>query len=269
MAGASAFLEAVDARLVLGDGGLGIRLGGTSDPDARPVPELNLTHPEAVVRVHREFADAGAEVLETNTFAAARSRLRPFGLEGRLREINLAGARLAREAAGPRRFVAGSVGPGGGAAGVGEQCEALAEGGCDLIVLETFTDAEELVAACGAALRTGLPVSCQMAGGDGEAFKRLIDRGASMVGVNCIGPDEAIGVLERARPAGARVAAWPSAGLPLRVGDRWVHPVRPEAFGAAAARLAELGVRLLGGCCGTGPEHLRAAAARLKAGSSR
>jgi homocysteine S-methyltransferase len=258
----SAFLEALAAGVIVGDGAMGTEIEARGVPAGRSYDGLNLTQPELIRAVHWAYIAAGAGLIETNTFTANRPRLRRFGLDGRTREINVAAAGIARDAAAGRAFVAGSVGPLTGLPGgeekrdvFREQCDALAEGGCDALILETFTDLDELRIALGAAKATGLPVVCQRAEAE---VPGLAAEGADVVGVNCIAPDDAVRAVEAFAGRGrASVSAFPSAGPP---GAR----VAPEAFAAAGERLIGLGARLVGGCCGTGPEHIRALARRCR-----
>jgi homocysteine S-methyltransferase len=284
----SEFLKALDDHVVVGDGAMGTQIYARGVPLARSYDELNLTQPDLVRSIHRAYLDAGAEVLESNTFNANRLRLARYELGGKTREINLAGARLAREVAGKRAFVAGSVGP---LTGIKheegepsleekgevflEQCSVLAEGGCDAIFLETFTDLEELKTALRAAKTTGLPVVCHMAfveklktalGVPGErALRELEEAGADAIGANCTVPHLIVKALERmAGLSRARLAASPNAGLPEFVDGRYMYLTTPDYFAETAWKLRDLGVNLVGGCCGTGPEHIRAAAERLR-----
>lgn len=217
------FLRALDAGRLLGDGAMGTELEARGA--APPYERLNLERPDLVLDVHRAFVAAGAQLLRTNTFLA------------RSAEETRAGVRLAREAAGGKAFVAGALGPGTA------QAAALADAGCDLILLETFTDNEQLLAALRRAKATGLPIVAQMAGAPDARIRAEAD----VVGVNCLAPAETAGIVAG---LGGRLSAFPHAGLPGR-------RMSPAAFAAAAGRLK---VSLLGGCCGAGPEHLRALA---------
>lgn len=241
------FLERLDKGVVLGDGAMGTELLKRGFTAERPLAALNLIRPRAVLAIHRRYVAAGAELLRTNTFLAQR----PFLDATRVREVNLAGVRLAREAGA--KWVAGSVAP--AAAGrdrlarYREQCDTLAEAGCDAILLETFRSLEELRLAVRAAAATGLPLIASRAG----RLPRPVR--ADVVGVNCIDSEAAIRAIGKG--TGRRLAAFPSAGLPDRKGR---YPVTPGAFADAVGRLIALGVRLVGGCCGTTPAHIRAAA---------
>lgn len=284
----SDFLKALDDHVVIGDGAMGTRIYEKGVPLSHSYDELNLSRPDLVRAIHREYVEAGSELIETNTFTANRLRLRRFGLEKRAREINLAAARLAREAAGAGRFVLGSVGPLTGIkreeqgpapdekrAAFREQADALAEGGCDGLLLETFTDLEELLLALGEARATRRPVVCQMAfleksrtplGVTAErAVRELESAGADVIGLNCTVPYWAVKTLERmAGLTSARLSVFPNAGLPEYVDGRYMYLTTPDYFALTGERLARAGANLVGGCCGTGPEHVRALSARLR-----
>lgn len=254
----SRFLDALKERVILGDGAYGtefIRRGCLRD---RPFDEMNLSRSHVVLDLHREYVAAGAELIRTNTFLANR-----FWLKEGVREVNLAGARLAREAA-KGGFVAGVVGPPpknaeGKLEAYMEQCRALADGGCDLLLLETFTDEADVPPAVTAAALTGLPVVGQMAIPDFTVAARVAV-GLAVLGVNCVSAAEALVAAKQITQASTLPrSAFPSAGLPDQVAS-------PEEFADGLRRLADSGVRLVGGCCGAGPDHLRAAAAVMGRG---
>jgi homocysteine S-methyltransferase len=257
--------------------------------------ELNLRQPELVRAIHREYVDAGAELLETNTFGANPVKLAGYGLADATERINAAAARLAREAAGGRALVLGAIGPLGlrlepfGETGVGEaeaafrrQVAGLLEGGVDGFLLETFSDVNEVAAALRAARAlSDLPVLAQMTVGEagvtaygtapGVFGPELEALGADAVGVNCsVGPQ---GVLEAVEALAAAVrvpiTAMPNAGLPRDVGGRKMYLASPEYFASYARRIVEAGARIVGGCCGTTPAHIRAAAAYVQSVSPR
>ena len=249
--------------------------------------ELNVSRPELVTKVHEDYVRAGAHVLETNTFGANALRLEKYGLQGRVRELNAAGVRLARGAAGQRAYVFGAIGPTGyflGESGqrnaddlakarsaFSEQADALLEAGVDALIVETFRQTPELRTAVEAAVAaTGgrVPVIASVSldesgfmaeGTSCEVVARLVkELGASVVGVNCSeGPMAALAAAEKMIPIGLPVLVSPNAGLPRRVDERMVYVATPEYFGVYAMRMARVGVRLLGGCCGTTPEHIR------------
>ena len=252
--------------------------------------ELNLSAPQLVKEVHLSYLRAGAEVIETNTFGANRYRLAKFDRADQAREINLAGARLAREAAGEDIYVAGSVGPldirleplgptslEEARAAFREQVDALAEGGVDLIIIETMTGMEEAHQALLAAREVGtLPVIVQItisedgstpAGVRPEDFARRLDAwGADLMGVNCsLGPAIVLETLERmAAVTSKKLTAQPNAGLPQMIGGRSLYLCSPEYMASYAQRFIETGARLVGGCCGTTPEHIKAIKAAVK-----
>jgi len=251
---------------------------------------LNLADPSRVAEVHHEYVRAGADVVETNTFGANRIKLRGFGLADRLRDINVEGARLARTAASGHAYVAGALGPLGiriepwGKTGTDEaeayfreQAEALLAGGVDLFILETFHDVTELRAAI-AAIRSlcDLPVVAQMTieedgnsldGMPPEQFVPALEPYADVVGVNCsIGPAPMLETIERMSTiTRARLAAQPNAGRPRDVEGRNIYLSSPEYIASYARRFMSHGVRLVGGCCGTTPEHIRQITLAVKA----
>src|SRR5439155_10045024 len=253
-------------------------------PFSRCFDELNLSMPQLVKEVHLGYVKAGAEVVETNTFGATSSRLKKFELGEQVREINLAGARLAREVAGDDLYVAGSVGPLGialeplGPTSLEEareifrqQIAALVEGGVDLIVIETMVDLSEARQALLAARDVcKLPVVVQMTiqddgstptGTTPEDFTHELDNsGADLIGLNCsVGPAGVLETLERmARVTNRRLAAQPNAGLPRTVDGRSIYLCSAEYMARYAERFIGLGARLVGGCCGTTPQHIRA-----------
>jgi len=246
--------------------------------------ELNLSQPGLVQEVHESYVRAGAEIVETNTFGANPVKLSAYGLESRTEEINRAAAALAHRAARGRARVVGALGPLGiriepwgptardeAVAHFTRQASGLAEGGVDGFILETFSDLEELHAALEAARAAapGLPVIAQMTvGEDGNTSygtsvdtiaTRLTEWGAEVVGLNCsVGPAPMLEALERmADVTGAVLSAQPNAGLPRAVGDRRIYLASPDYMAQYARRLITAGARLIGGCCGTTPEHIR------------
>jgi methionine synthase / methylenetetrahydrofolate reductase(NADPH) len=285
------FLEAIDERVLVCDGAMGTMLYQKGVFINRCFDALNLTQPEVVSDVHQDYVRAGADIIETNTFGANRVKLRAFGLADRIREINSEGARLARKAAGDRAYVAGAMGPLGiriepwGKTGVDEaeawfreQAQALAEGGVDLFILETFRDLNEIGAAI-AAVRSvcPLPIVAQMTieedgnsldGAPPEQFAPELERrGADVVGVNCsIGPAPMLETIERlAQATHVRLSAQPNAGKPRDIEGRNIYLSSPEYMASYARRFVARGVRLVGGCCGTTPEHIRQIKLAVKA----
>jgi methionine synthase / methylenetetrahydrofolate reductase (NADH) len=288
--------QLIDRGPVLIDGAMGTELNARGAGAGQCLEELNLTQPALVLGVHRDYIAAGADVIETNTFRANRFGLGDFYLETQVREINLAGARLAVEArnnSGRPVLVAGSVGPLGrpiepvGAIKrtsarriFGEQLQALVDGGVDLLVLETFTALGELEVAVDAAREVApqMPVLAHMSFDDeanpaqaAAALVRALEhRGVWAVGANCgSGPNAALEVTAQLAAAGARtISVMPNAGLPQRVGGRLLFTTGPEYFAEAAERLIGAGARLVGGCCGTTPRHIALVRERLSKAAS-
>ena len=288
------FLEAIDRGVMLADGATGtelrargwLRLSSLAAIERRELPR----------QLTEDYIQAGAELVLTNTFNANRSVLSREGLGDRVRDVNFQGARAARDAReiqGTSVFIGGSVGPIGRDLAVGhwtlreartafeEQIGALVEGGVDLLLIESIpslAEASEALAAARAV--TDLPVVVSMnfgaelttpAGESAtEVVRALGAQGADVIGVNCgVGPQAALDMLEEmARAAqSTRLAVKPNAGLPRRVGGRAVYPSSPEYFADFALRAKDLGARLIGGCCGTTPEHVRAMRNALGAAS--
>jgi len=247
--------------------------------------ELNVAQPDMVRQIHQEYVKAGAEILETNTFGASRPRLGAFGVAEKLRDINLAGVRLAREAAKDGPFVAGAVGPLGirieplgptsfaeARAAFREQIDALLEGGVDLLILETFGNLDELreaVAAAREAAGDDMAVIAQVTiddfghlpgGTDPETFTREMDAWpVDAIGLNCsVGPKATLETIERMMQFSSKpMSAMPNAGLPMRIEGRNIYLCSPEYMAQYARRLLWAGVKVIGGCCGTTPEHIK------------
>src|SRR2546421_918229 len=265
------------------DGAMGTMLYAKGVYINRSYDELNLTAPDLVRSLHEEYLRAGAEVIETNTFTATAHKLQQYGLEGRLRDINIAATRIAREAAGGRCFVAGAVGPLGlriepyGPTSFDEakemfkeQAAALLEGGVDLFILETFSDISEMRQALSAVRElSDLPVIAQMTisldgntsfGTTPEVFTaRLEEWGADVIGLNCgVGPAIVLNAIEKMRAVTTRkLSAQPNAGLPRDVQGRQFYMCSPEYMAKYAKRLIQSGARFVGGCCGTTPAHIK------------
>jgi homocysteine S-methyltransferase len=277
------FLDALNQRVLVCDGAMGTMLYARGVFINKSFDALNLTRPELVAQVHREYVEAGADILETNTFGANRIKLGSFGLADRLREINERGVAIARDAAGDRAWVAGAIGPLGiriepwGKTGVDEalayfreQAEALVTAGADLIILETFRDLNEIGAALDAVRSiSDLPVVAQMTteedgnsldGTPPERFAPELERrGATVIGVNCaVGPAPMLETIERlAAATGRRLSAQPNAGRPRDVEGRNLYLCSPEYMASYARRFVLHNVGIVGGCCGTTPEHIR------------
>ena len=275
---------------LLADGGTGTLLFSRGVPQRACLDELVETRPDLIGAIHREYLEAGADIIETATFGANRSRLAGFGLADRAARLNRRGAQLAREArdvAGRNVLVAGSIGPLGGptrdlashdAAAVRsafrEQVDGLLEGGVDLFVLETFSDLGHLLHAVGEARAAAdLPIVAEMTFGeeliaaDGTtpevALAALLAADVDAVGVNCgAGPFGCLEALDRmaraSSPAGTGLSIMPNAGLPQRIEGRFVYAAEPAYFGGIVARMLGAGATIVGGCCGTTPDHIAA-----------
>ena len=284
--------ERLKHSILVADGAMGSLLYEAVD-GLRCVEELNTSHSEEVFRAHQAYIEAGAQLIETNTFGANRFKLNALGIAERVAELNHRGVKLAREAREAAKhevLIGGSIGPLGAALQVRElpqeeilsifkeQAGALEERGVDLFLLETFSDIAELTLAINAIRSfSKLPIIAEMTyseegttiGGTrpSEAWETLKDKNIQVIGANCtIGPQLLIPVLrELAQSASLPLSAMPNAGFPKRVGDRIVYPrSSPEYFALFAREAAELGVRVLGGCCGTTPEHVQAIAEAVK-----
>jgi homocysteine S-methyltransferase len=279
------------ARIVLFDGAMGTMLYAHGVFINRCYDELNLRAPEMVRDVHTAYAKAGATALETNSFGANRFKLAQYGLDTQVAEINRAAAALAREVAGDSRLVAGAVGPLGvrlepfGPTSETEareafavQIAALMDGGADCIMLETFGDVSEITQALHAAREVDatVPVVAQMTiGPDGrtpfgaspeDVAKALDTLGADVVGLNCsVGPQALLDAIERMVTVTSRkLSALPNAGMPREVAGRKMYMASPEYMGSYARHLVQAGAKVIGGCCGTTPEHIRAMARGIR-----
>src|SRR5687768_6472559 len=277
------FSEALEQRVLVCDGAMGTMLYSKGVFINKSFDALNLTRPDLVEEVHQEYVRAGADLVETNTFGANRIKLGSFGLADSLGAINAEGARIARRAAGEDAYVAGAIGPLGiriepwGKTGVDdarqyfrEQARALVEGGVDLFILETFRDLNEIGAAIDAAREVAdLPIVAQMTteedgntldGTPPERFAPELERrGATVIGVNCaVGPAPMLETIERMEAVTKRrLSAQPNAGKPRDVEGRNIYLCSPEYMASYARRFILHNVRLVGGCCGTTPEHIR------------
>jgi len=289
-------LEQLQQRPLLCDGAMGSLLYARGVAYEQCFDALNLTQPELIQDIHREYISAGAQIIETNTFGANRAKLENHDLEERVREINQRAARLAleaREVAGQPVFIAGAVGPTGRPlqapdehrlgelrAIFREQIGALQEGGVELLILETFSSLAELRQAVLAAKEVGgLPIVAQMSFYEdghtlsGQSAARVAtvlgDLGVDVMGANCsVGPaatldtlQEMIAAVKLSDIAGARpqlFSAQPNAGLPTRIENRFFYMATPDYFADYALRFAKAGVQLIGGCCGTTPHHIAA-----------
>jgi methionine synthase / methylenetetrahydrofolate reductase(NADPH) len=283
----SPFLTALEQRVLLADGATGTLLHSRGVPTSACLDAVSLDDPDIIRRAHEEYIVAGADIIETNTFGGNRFRLARFGHENRVRDINFRAARIARDAreiSGQPVFVAGAVGPTGrmlNAVGdvrpeevreaFREQVEALLEGGVDLILLETFPDIPELREAIGAVKDAcDLPIVAQMTfqrdgrtrGGEppDEVANVASALGADVAGINCsLGPQSALSVIEQmAAVTSIRLSAMPNAGLPRFMDRQLSYPSTPEYFAEYTRKLVEAGANIVGGCCGTTPQHTAA-----------
>jgi len=278
------FKDFLEESLVVFDGGLGTELYGRGVFINKSFDELNLVNPQLVTEVHRSYVEAGADVIETNTFAANRVKLRQHGLVEQVEAINEQGARLARAAAGASAYVAGAIGPLGiriepwgptsleeAREAFVEQARALAAGGVDLFVLETFSDLPEIRCAIEAVRSvSALPIVAQMTlEEDGSSLEgvapedfaaKLEAYGADVIGVNCsVGPHAMLDAVEKMATATARkLSAQPNAGTPRNIDGRNIYLCSPEYMATYARRFIQAGARVVGGCCGTTPEHIAA-----------
>src|SRR5580765_951662 len=285
------FLEALEERVLVCDGAMGTMLYAKGIFINKSFDALNVTQPDLVAEVHQEYVRAGADIVETNTFGANRIKLGTFGIADKLHAINEQGARIARHAQGRRAYVAGAIGPLGvriepwGKTGVDEargyfreQAQALADGGVDLFILETFRDLNEIGAAIDAVRSVSdLPIVAQMTteedgntldGTPPERFTPELERrGATIIGLNCaVGPAPMLDTIERmAAVTTRRLSAQPNAGQPRDVEGRNIYLCSPEYMASYARRFIEHHVRLVGGCCGTTPEHIRQMKAAVRA----
>lgn len=281
-------LDHLRSSMLVADGASGTMLYARGVPMEVCFDEINLSRPDLIRKIHEEYVEAGAGLIETNTFGANALSLSKYNLEDQAESLNAQGVELAREAAGSRAYVAGAVGPARGLPHReyteadhrrvhAEQIAALAGGGADAIILETFLRLDELKAALAVCKEIcDLPTICQLAvdqygqSDDGfevvEAFDQLRAAGADVVGVNCrSGPK---GLLDALAPVPLSeelvISAFPNAGSPVYVDGRFIYEATPEYFATSALRLRDQGVRLIGGCCGTLPEHVRAMAQVLE-----
>src|SRR5262245_54022062 len=282
---AKAFREQLSRRVLVADGAMGTMLYEKGIFINRCYDELNLISPDMIRQIHLDYAKAGAEILETNTFGANRMRLAAFGLGEKLRAINQAGVRIAREAGRETVYVAGAVGPlGANIEPLGptsfaearsifrEQVEYLVEAGVDLLVLETFYNLDELREAIFAAREVAGPdmvIVGQVtiddygnlrSGTDTETFTRLLDEWpVDVIGANCsAGPKVMLETIEKMmRFSKKPMSAMPNAGHPQRVEGRSIYLCSPEYMAQYARRFLWAGVKIVGGCCGTTPEHIK------------
>ena len=282
---AQEFRDQLSRRVLVADGAMGTMLYSRGVFINRCFDELCLSSPDMVRQIHQEYVKAGAEILETNTFGASRPRLAGFGIAEKLQDMNRAAVRLAREAANGGPFVAGAVGPLGvrieplgptsfaeARAAFREQVDALLEAGVDLLILETFGNLDELreaVMACREAAGNDVAIVSQVTiddfghlpgGTDTETFTREMDRWpVDVIGLNCsVGPKATLETIERMMQYSSKpMSAMPNAGLPMRIEGRNIYLCSPEYMAQYARRLLWAGVKVIGGCCGTTPDHIK------------
>lgn len=284
------FIERLlDDRPIICDGAMGTMLDLYEYPE-QPRCIHNLLNPDIVARIHREYIEAGAEIIETNTFDANRFRLEFYHLQDKIKEINKAGVEIAKSVAGENVYVAGSIGPTGKLLEplgkvkvqqvkdvIKEQAEILIEAGVDLIILETFVSLNELDAAIdavreisdtipliaqktfpedGAILATDFPI---------EVVKHIKEKGVTVVGSNCtVGPQRMFSIIKAMYQDDVILSAQPAAGIPTLVDGRSVYHASPEYLATYAKQLVEAGVKIIGACCGSTPSHIKAIAEAVK-----
>ncbi len=276
--------EKLSNSILVGDGAMGTYLYQIGFPVGISYEELNISQPEIIERVHREYYEAGARFIETNTYSANREHLSKFGLEADVEQINRAGVEIARRAVGNDAYVIGSVGSIRAGkrknirtsqieADFTQQIEILTESAVDGILLETFFDLNEILLALHITRKLShIPVICQLAMEDvgrtydgilvSDAFEQLIAAGADVVGFNCrTGPNGIMRVLEKTIvPPQFPISVFPNAGIPDYVDGRYHYVSTPAYFAESALSFADLGARVIGGCCGTTPAHIQAIA---------
>lgn len=281
------FLEAVNSgKVLLCDGAMGTELQKRDLPSGACPEEYNISHPEIVRSIHKDYFDAGSDIVETNTFGANRARLKLHGYESRVREFCLAAVSLAKSVCPEGKFVAGSVGPTGDLLEplgnlpeqeaydiFAEQIKALEEGGADAVYVETMMAVEEAVIAVKAAKEnTSLPVVASMTFELGKAGLRTMwgvdiktsiekysEAGADVIGANCgKGFDEMIAIVKEMRPLTQKpIIAQSNAGIPEWIHGISVYTETPEVMSSKAEEILKSGVNIIGGCCGTGPAHIK------------
>ncbi|MDZ7262492.1 MAG: homocysteine S-methyltransferase family protein [candidate division KSB1 bacterium] len=280
------FLSRLTKEILLFDGAMGTMLQARGLAPGEPSEKWNLDHPEVVKQIHCEYVEAGADILITNSFGGSPYKLQNCGLGNKIYEVNYTAAKLAARAASGKAYVAGSVGPTGKFLqplgevapeemydGFVQQIQALRDGGADLICVETMTDSNEAVLAIKAAKEvTTLPVIASMTYEKGkkgyrtimghtieDSVKALLDAGADVVGTNCgNGIEPMIEIVATMRKiTQAPLLAEPNAGLPKLIEGRPVYSETPEIMAARLPELIRAGANIVGGCCGTTPEHIR------------
>lgn len=278
-------------RILIADGATGTMLQAAGLPPGVSPERWNLERPEAIRALHQAYVEAGADLILSNTFGGSRLRLEKAGLGGRVRKINLAAVKLARDVAGEKILVLGDIGPTGrmlkplgdlaieeARAAFAEQAAALAEGRVDAIIIETMSDLKEALAAVeGAKQATSLPILVSMSFDTHgrtmmgvkpeDAAVKLWGLGVDVIGANCgrslTETLEAIRKMRDAVPK-ATMMAKPNAGLPHEKNGESIYDVTPDVMAEYALRFADLGIKIFGGCCGSTPEHIRAIVGALR-----
>jgi methionine synthase I (cobalamin-dependent)/5,10-methylenetetrahydrofolate reductase len=283
------FFKRIKKSVIIADGAYGTMIQQMASEPVECVESLNLSQPEMITEIHRQYVLSGSEILKTNTFAANRYILEKYQLREKVKEINRSGVRLARASAGSASFITGCVGPFIPVMdelavwqtedleyAIREQIEALVHEGIDLLLLETYASVEHLIYTLKIAKKiTDIPVIASMATGrsgttyDGRnilmAAQYLKEEGADVIGINCgYGIAAVASTLSSLTGFDKPVSVMPNAGLPQRVGARLIYGVSEEYFAVKAAAFAEAGAQIIGGCCGTTPAHIKAAANLLK-----
>ncbi len=282
------FLEELNSSVLCGDGAMGTELMSSGVPVDVCFEELNVSAPDVVSRIHDAYVQAGARLIETNTFGANAARLSKHGLQGKVQELNQAAIFLARKSIGQRPiYLAASIGPLGIADPqtelhdidrsdmFKEQAQAILDAAVDILLLETFVDFDEIQIALNAVrkLDAKIPVICSMVCSEEgrlpsslpivQAFRELVRLGANVVGVNCVtGPHAMVNILRRL-PLEFPISAFPNAGYPRYQDGRFFYNAAPDYFSDKAKEFVAQGARLIGGCCGVGPEHIRLMAKAL------
>ena len=276
-----------EKKILLGDGAWGTELAKKGYDTAGKCPELlNVEHPDIIRNIAASYVDAGSDITLTNTFGGNAYKMAKYGLDDRLDELNAAGVRLSKEAAGDRALVFGSIGPTGEflaplglatsddmTAAFARQIEAFSREGADAVLIETMTDLGEIICALRAAKdNSDLPVVCSMTFDKGvkdfatmmgvkpnDAVHTLEDAGADAVGSNCGWGIETIIEVARIMRSETRLPLWfkPNAGIPELVDGKTVYSETPEKTASHIAELIEAGADIIGGCCGTTPKHIR------------
>jgi len=283
------FRERLKDGVIVCDGAMGTLLE-LYEYDEKPPEIQNIKNPDIVERAHKEYIQAGAEIIETNTFSANRMRLESYHLADRMNDINGAAVEIARRAAGESVYVAGAVGPTGrlleplGKTKIAdikkvfkEQIEILVKGGVDLLILETFLDLNELDTAIDAAkeISSDIPIVAQKTfSEDGailatdfpvEVVRHIKSKGVDVVGSNCtVGPQRMYGIIKSMYSKDLILSAQPAAGIPTLVDGRSIYHATPEYLATYAKQLVEAGVTIIGACCGSTPSHIKAIAEAVR-----